>query len=477
MKSLNERLCILTRSDTEGFFEGFLQLKSRPDKLNAMLHAGKTTILQRDSWLSYVVNSDLWDGADISPEQRSTVSEQMDTAGYEATLASRGPFSYLIFQIIKSFAGNSVSSKKRHGLVPLMEFLRSDGEQKHAVPRIDSSDATLMSSWKLFQQMADDKLGRSAIRSDVEVSSFANVLGACFNGGVSMLVEKTCKEKSNLDRTDVGVVPAHLIRPLSSTCSGTGLSLQVTPAGKYIVSKAGAGYAAGDKLTFILGSITHNITVEQTSNFGLTKAAIECMLHVVTGNWNSLHGIEPDLVTGQLQVDPPRSVRTNVTRGPRETPGWKLLRATNERDLPQLVVGGGRRPLLALRRLRAFIKLGSGTVSQVSPDAFSDQLPTKQTTLSTEIFALLEGSAIAAAYKIAILSIIFVVENDVDSLKGMWASAPILFSSVVQQLAKPSIDSSTADVLSKRSMQAAKSALTTVKWTKAAKVVDAPDIA
>ena len=458
----------IMKSETKkyrSFFEGFLQLRSRPDKLNKMLHAGTTTILQKDSWLSYVVSPALWDGGDIPPEARSTISEQANPSGYETTLATRGPFSFLLFQMLKSFAGNSVSTKKRHGLVPLMEYLRSDGKSRHTLPTMDTNDGQLMSSWCLFQQMADDKLGRSAIRSEIELRSFGNVLGSCFNGGVAAVSPPTLADGAKLERSDVGVVPSHLVK---TTGSGIGCSIEITLAGKYTIRKAGAGYVAGDQLDFTLGTRHHSLSVTtKSSSFGLTKAAIECMLHVVTGNWNSMHGIEPDLVTGQLEVDPPRAVRTIVTRGPRLTPGWKLLRATNDRELPQLVVGGGRRPLLALRRLRAFIKLGSGTVSRVSPEFFSNQLPTKQATLSTEIFALLEGSAVSAAYKIAVLSIIFILENDVNSLSGVWSSAPILFSSVVQQLVKPSIDTSSADGVSKRSMLAAKRAATQSRWKKA----------
>ena len=458
-----ERAIMHSEDKYRGFFEGFLQLKSRPDKLNTMLHQGKMNILTKDSWLQYVVSERLWDGADIPADKRSVSS--VDASGYEGSLAAKGPFSFLLFQIIKSFSGNSVSVKKRHGLVPFMEFLRSDGFHRYALPNVDTSEhgGNILSFWCFFQQMAEDKLGRSAVRSEVELRSFANILGACFNGGVAMVSPASYPRADMLKNADTGVVKPQMIA--SSGNEGTGVSLAIAVDGKYTIVKAGNNYSGGETLDFTHGTnFTHRVTVTKTSEFGLTKAAIECILHVVSGNWNSLHGIEPDLVAGQLEVDPPRAVRTNTLRGPRDTPGWKLLRATNERELPQLVVGGGRRPLLALRRLRAFIKLGSGTIGRVSAEQFSDQLPTKQSTMSTEIFALLEGSAIAAAYKVAVLSIILMLENDVESLGGIWASAPIMFSSVVQQLVKPSIDTAAADAVSKKSMQSAKTFAASLKW-------------
>jgi hypothetical protein len=107
------------------FFEGFLQLRLRPDALHKLVRNGQSKILQGESWLSYVVGSELWDGED-DPETRSMMSAK-GNADLDSSLAARGPFSFLIFQIIKSFAGNSVGAMKRHGLVPLMEYLRPDG--------------------------------------------------------------------------------------------------------------------------------------------------------------------------------------------------------------------------------------------------------------------------------------------------------------------------------------------------------------
>jgi hypothetical protein len=303
------------------------------------------------------------------------------------------------------------------------------------------------------------------VDADYELRSFANVLAAAFNDGVSAISPPAWKGptlNAKLDTHNMG-----LTKSVQST-SGSGVSIEVMPNGNYKLRKAGQGYVKESRLEFQVGEEAHRVTVSQISKFGLTKAAIECILHIVTSNWNSLHGVEPDLVSSEIQIDPPRAVRTNVTKAPKDTPGWKLLRVDTARAIPQLVVGGGRRPLLALRRLRAFIKLGSGTISKANPEKFKSHLPAKSSTLSTEIFALLEGSSVAYPYKVAILGLLFVLEGDVPSLGGLWAAQQVLLSSVVQQLVKPSVDTASADAVTKAVMAKAKAVMNQQKEAQAA---------
>ena len=480
-----------------GFFEGFLEtvIRCRPNELDKLVHNGHVRLLTKESWLTYIVGKDLWDRKQDA-EARSMVSQLSVSADVAtARLAKNGTFSFLLFQIIKVFSGNNVPAKKQFGLVPLMEYLRPDGkgfkdgvqevqgqdkylgrkskrrivkQPMHSLPTMDiqPQDAPrIMSAWKLFQQMAANKLGRDG-DSDLELRSFASILGACYNDGVATVSPAGWNAKrGELRNTDLGATKTITETYMGKTTKGTGVQIEVCANGAYKIKESGTGYGRNSVLKFKVGGKDHSVQVQATSDFALTKTAIECMLHIATGNWNSMHGIEPDLVKSQLEVDPPRAVK-QTPHEPKHTPGWKLLRATNDRTLPQLVVGSDRRPLLALRRLRAFIKLGSGSsaISRVPPEKFKGGgMRTKCVSLSTEIFALLEGSSVAASYKLAILGSVFVLANDAEGLSGLWKAEPLLLSSVIQHLVKPSIDTASADAIVKMVRTSAKRELELLK--------------
>ena len=462
-------------------FEGIMDLRLPPDTLEKRIAAGDSPLTNAsESWMADVVGEPLWGGA---------------------------PFRALVAKIVLTFSGSSVALQKRHGLVGLMNVLRPDhvpdpdgtgydnycchatcpsrehefneGELcgGHQLPT-EYAGVARVSTWELLERMAADKIGRQN-EDKIETWSFIWLMRHCYQGGIKT-VKPRDRQDGEVEFKEKGTASNVALKPRAvSSIRGVGRGVgarmlvdvtrfEGTRRTTFFCVAAGYGYTTGDTLevhTEQSKSLAEGekpapllVDVETTSKLALSPTLLECMLHLVSGNWSKQHGIENDLVCSQLNVDPPRAVRQNVNRPPRETPGWKLLRKANSRTLPKLVVGGGRRPLLALRRLRAFINIGTRTLDRVPSAAHISPLKSmgetrelrRTSSINTEIFAMYEGTCIGVAYKVAILALVHVLDHDMDGLEGLWKASPGLVTTVFGQLIKRAINSANADKLLKK---------------------------
>ena len=438
---------VIKQTQYRCLMEGIMNLRLPPDELEKIAQSGDSNLTKRDSWIGYVVDDDLWDA-----DGKWSASTQHRNRG-------NGTFSNLVAQIILTFSGNSVALQKKHGLVALMEVLRPDH-----VPKGLEADQRF-STWKLLERMAADKIGRA--NDDVrEIASFAWLMRRCYEGGIESVNPSVfiSHRKRTVTRQGARGAASKLELKLETKDGvGVGATVQVAVDDSIEISLSGCGYKEGDKVLLRAGGDhPQTLEVESTSALVLSDTLLECMLHLVACNWPRQHCMESDVVDCQLNVDPARAVRQDINRAPRETPGWKLLRESNSRSIPNLVVGGGRRPLLALRRLRAFINLGTRTLDRVPLSQYGKPLKTmgeprvyqKCSTINTEIFALYEGTCIGFAYKVAVLALVHVLDHDMDGMEGLWASSPALVTTVFGQLVKRAIDAANSERLGKRSKQA-----------------------
>ena len=423
-----------------------MKLGLPPDEIQKLAESGDSNLIKVDSWVRYVVDKDLWDADgkwSASTQHRNKAS---------------GTFSNLIAQIVLTFAGNTVALQKKHGLVSLLEVLRPD-----QVPKGLEADSRF-STWRLLERMSSDKIGRGNDDSR-EIASFAWLVRSCYAGGIESVHPSIlgARRKRTIGRSGQGRNAAKVEIKLQPTgaCFGVGAAVHVGLDDTIEVSTSGCGYQQGDNVHLSTGGVEQTVRVESVSKLVLSDTALEAMLHIVSCNWVQLHGMESDLVDCQLNIDPPRAVRQDITRAPRETPGWKLLREANGRSVPNLVVGGGRRPLLALRRLRAFINLGTRSLDFIPASQYGKQVRMmgeprsfgKCATINTEIFALYEGTCVGMAYKVAILALVLILDHDIDGVEALWEASPTLVTGVFGQLVKKSIDAANAEKLSKKASE------------------------
>jgi len=376
-------------------FEGILDLHTM-DPLSLVEKARnlESNIWTDSSWLSYFTSGKLWD---------------------------MGSFSGLCFQIAMCFAGNDVRSNKAVGLVPLMDILRPDL----------AATTTTMSIWHFLERMASHRLGRGA-EATMDVPTFKAMLHAMYDGSVVAV-----------RRAPVGGLPRE--------SNGWGLEIAEEGSGQVSVVNGGGGYSVGDCVM----CSTCVVEVTETSDFTLSQAAIECILRIVADDWSHISGIAPDEVSSQLQISPPPARRVDPSIDPKSIPGWKLLRETDTRSLPPLVVGSGRRPLLSLRRLRAFINLGQHKVVNLAPDDFQrldvsvnsvlGATSRPLVTMATEVFALLEGSTLAPTLKQSLLTMISLLNRDVTRLAGLYKCNPYIMVGMLESLLKPAITSANSE--------------------------------
>ena len=409
-------------------FAGLLNIRLlEPHLLVNATKRGTSNVGQASSWIEHVVSESLWE-----------VKKDLDLRAAKGGAAS---FGNLAVHIVLCFSGNQVNSKKSHGLVPTMNLLRPD----HV------GNADQLSLWRLFSRMSQNKLGR--LDDDAkELEAFSRLLRHCYDNSATEL------ERAGADH---------------STASTTGSGVRVADDGRQLtVTAGGGGYSVGDVILCSgdgqLADSGVFAKVLKTSTFTLSDAATKCMLLMIGEGWGALSGIARDVVSSQLQINPPPARRINPRQDPEDTPGWKLLRKTNSRTLPMLTVGSGRRPLLALRRLRAFINLGKHTIVKVKASEFKAvdsslagvlaENGKPMATMATEVFAMFEGTAIPAGTKQSLLMLISLLNRDVTRIIGVWKSNPFMLSASLQGLLKPAIDGANADGMLRRIMKAAKAA-------------------
>ena len=408
-------------------FAGLLNMRLlEPHLLVDATKRGSSNVGSTTSWIEHIVSESLWE-----------VKKDLDLRAAKGGAAS---FENLAVHIVLCFSGNQVNSKKSHGLVPTMNLLRSD----HV------GTANQLSLWRFFSRMSQNKLGRLGDDAK-ELEAFSRLLRHCYDNSA----------------TELGHAGAD-----HSTVSTQGSGIRVADDRQLTVTAGGGGYSVGDVILCSgdgqLADTGVIAKVLKTSTYTLSEAATKCMLLMISEGWGALSGIARDVVTSQLQINPPPARRINPKQDPEDTPGWKLLRKTNSRTLPRLTVGSGRRPLLALRRLRAFINLGKQTIDKVKASEFKAvdsslagvlaENGKPMATMATEVFAMLEGTAIPAGTKQSLLMLISLLNRDMTRIIGVWKSNPFMLSGSLQGLLKPAIDGANADAMLRRIMKAAKAA-------------------
>ena len=498
-------------------FEALMDIKRvPPDIVEATCRAGKNHLRHEHSWVYYVVDggtSGLWDGCheaihnDVTDEKflRKLALEGRQFVAGMPGLKEPDPkkvhskFSYLCSNIVMCFSGQSVAKKKTFGLVKLYECLRPKpfGEifakraAAAAVLRRQSSAqagpakataglpaaAAELTTWGFLDRMAQTQLGRGAHNNAIELIAFRKLVKHCFNGGVAAARFVCYKEENStkgIETSGIGT-GARFKRKMMGARLREGDPLVVVAAGgaygdpkqvhitqmERLAAAASQGQGAVLKLpprkysTAMLDLREITIEVEQTSNFLLSDAAIECILMIVGEAWSAISGIEPDEPTSKIQVVPPPATRTNEEVAAQDTPGWKLLKRGSKRPIPNLVVGSGRRAILALRRLRCFINLGKRTVTNtplrdykaegdnVAAALSTDGAP--MVTMATEVFGMLQGCGVPNSQLVLVYTLAQLLNRNIEALTGTWQMAPMRLSSVIQQTLKPAIDFSKAE--------------------------------